>query len=240
MDENIVHKYVNKLSGNILIFNKNDDLLKVYQNEREKDLDIDFSNPMKISEFSSDLMHDLLINSDANVRYNSARILNAQIDNDIFSEKIVKELLKIVDAQLTLEKHKRVKALVSNVLSKKLNIDTNTVIALIIKALEEEPDKWWEFELAAILLAKERKINGNGGKYLDAYTNKYGLSSTQEKFYNDMRKNILLYQITDFILGFFKKDPPEKVEVDEFEEETVRADDMLDRVSKGKLLEFRI
>lgn len=64
-----------RLNGKIMIFDKNKTNFKIYNSVEKSNEDKDFSNPINISEFSLDLLKELITCEESNIRYISSRII---------------------------------------------------------------------------------------------------------------------------------------------------------------------
>lgn len=148
--------HINRLDGIVMILNETNTKFKVYRSVEESNVDKNFINPIKISEYKQDLLLILLTQEDyPDARYNCSRIIYAYLINELYSETEEKEIMSAVRKQFEKEKNIRVKALIANVLHKKLEITSVSLIEYLIEAFNQEKDRFWKFELLIILLTKK-------------------------------------------------------------------------------------
>lgn len=152
MSGNNLESNIEGLNGQIMRFDKNKTKFKIYNSVEKSNDDKDFTNPINIFEFNLDLLKELIACAEPNVRYNCSRIIEAKISNGDFTESQTKDLLSIVKGQLEVEKNLRVKAAISNILSKNLAISKEIIIELLANAFDCEENEFWKFELLTILL----------------------------------------------------------------------------------------
>lgn len=200
-DDFIFH--INRLNGIVMIFNDTNSKFKVYRSVEESNLDRNFVDPIKISEYKQDILLKLLTQEEyPNVRYNVSRIIYAHIVNDLCSETEEKEILQAVKKQFEKEEIIRIKALIANVLQRKLEISIDFLKKSLINAFNQEKDRFWKFELLIILLSKNIG-NEFDEKLITTYTNEFEPTQIEEEF---IGKILLRNKILKFFSSTIKED----------------------------------
>jgi len=180
-----LNSHISKLNGIVMFFDKSYQNFKIYRSVNESKEDKNFTNPINISEYNLELLKQLITCSERNVRYNSSRIIDAKIDNNEFTKNETKDILEAARNRLAEEENIRVKALISNVLKKKLNISEGETNQLLFDAFTIEDDDFWKFELLIILIMNTDNV-GLGKEALIKYKNTNALSGEREKLINQM------------------------------------------------------